>query len=374
MTVRRRMGGLAAFAALSLSFLVGSAQAAERTTTVRWGPIDLPAATADGPGERHNEIAGVSGFSSFMVSLFTSVADYEVTPPCEDCYITGVIPNLVLADGTPGNYNNGLMLHHVVNFNWSNPDITCRPNLFSSQLIKQLGGIVGGNERFFASGNERTYGIHPDGYGYYVAPGDDWGLTYHVMNMKPEPRTVYWEYTFTWVPASEAGDIKPLRPMWIDIDQCDDSEAVTSAGYNDLTWDWQADRTHTFVSGGGHVHDYGIGIAWRNETRSQTACSSVAGYAEGSPYVPVGPGTGADDAHPVSANTVTSDPLGLANYKGHISDHTTCDYGASGPRVQKGDLMRAHTQIYRPDDSDHDMGIMVGFLEEDFCITNFWCY
>jgi hypothetical protein len=33
-----------------------------------------------------------------------------------------------------------------------------------------------------------------------------------------------------------------------------------------------------------------------------------------------------------------------------------------------------HAQINRPNATDHDMGIMVGYLDEDFCITNFWCF
>ncbi len=359
-------------AAAAVAFLtLSTAQAQEQHTTVRWGPIHLPAATADGPGEAHNEIAGVSGFSSFLLSLYASIADYPVTKPCEDCYITHIKPNLVLEDGTTGNMMNGLMLHHVVNFNFSRPDITCRPNIFSGQSIKRLGGVVGGNERFFASGNERTWADITDGYGYYVAPGDDWGLVYHVMNMRPEPRSVYFEYEFTWVDAN-AENRDRVRPIWVDIDQCNDSEVTIPAGYSDVTWAWQADRSHTVTDMGGHVHDYGISIAWRNESSGETACTSVAGYAEGSSFAPVGPGLGTDDAHPVSANTVASDPLGLGGFMGTISDMTICQN--IGAEVDKGDQMKAHTQIYRPDSTDHDMGIMVGFLDEDFCITNFWCF
>ena len=350
--------------------LAASPAAAENTTVVRWGPIVLPAADANGPGQVHNEVAGVSGLSALLIGLFQSVADYPVQKPCGDCYIVGIEPNLVLADGTTANFDNGTMLHHVVNVNYSRPDITCRPNLFSSEPIKLLGGAAGGNERFFAAGNERTHMAVDDGYGYYVGNGDDWGLVYHLMNMSPAEKTVYFEYTFHWVPASGSG-IDRTRPIWIDIDQCDDSEAVAHAGYNDLTWSWKADRSHRMISIGGHIHDYGISIAWRNESRGQNSCTSVAGYAEGSPFVPVGPGSGADSSHPVSATTVASDPLGLANYAGHISDMTICDPHS---RTSKRETMRVHAQIYRPDETDHDMGIMVGYLDEDFCFTNFWCF
>lgn len=361
------------FTIIAALFALNPATAQEQTTTVRWGPVHLPAATSEGPGEAHNEIAGAMGLSGFLISLFTSVADYPVTKPCEDCYITGIYPNLVLEDGTTANFNNGTMLHHVVNVNFDRPDITCRPNLFSGETIKVLGAVAGGNERFYASGNERTNADMVDDYGYYVGSGDDWGLIYHLMNMQPVEKAVYFEYTFTWVDA-DAQSMDRVRPIWVDIDQCDDSEMEVAAGYSDVKWPWKADRSHRVTGMGGHVHNYGISIAWENQTKNESVCTSVAGYAPGSTKVPVGPGTGADASHPVNANVVTSDPLGLANYNGNISDMTVCADGDDGPYVNKGDQMQTHTQIYRPDATDHDMGIMVGFLDEAFCITNFWCF
>lgn len=365
-----KLSGVAAWVVMAL-LTIPPVEA--QTTTLRWGPIELPAATAEGPGEAHNEIAGLSGLRSLLVGLYANIADYPVTKPCEDCFITRIEPNLVLADGTTGNFDNGLMLHHVVNMNFSRPDITCRPNIFSSKQIKRLGGIAGGNERFFASGNERTHMSVTGDHGYYVGQGDEWGLIYHLMNMAPEARTVYFEYEFTWHDAAQSG-AERVRPIWVDIDQCEDSEVNVAAGYSDIEWGWTADRSHTITDIGGHVHNYGISIAWRNETTGENACTSVAGYAAGSSVDPIGPGTGADAAHPVSANTVSSDPLGLASFQGNISDMTTCHDGDAGPEVDRGDLMKAHTQIYRPDATDHDMGIMVGYLDEDLCLTNFWCF
>jgi hypothetical protein len=267
---------------ITAAFFVNPAWA--ETSTVRWGPIVLPAADANGPGQVHNEVAGTSGLASLLIGLFQSVANYDVDLPCTNCYITHIQPNLVLADGTTANFNNGTMLHHVVNMNYSRPDITCRPNLFSSEPIKLLGGAAGGNERFFAAGNERTIMDVDDGYGYYVGSNDNWGLVYHLMNMQPVEKTVYFEYTFEWEPAS-GSSLDRTRPIWVDIDQCDDSEADAYAGYNDLEWSWKSDRSHTMVTIGGHLHDYGVSIAWTNESTGQNSCTSVAGYAAGSPYV-----------------------------------------------------------------------------------------
>ncbi len=358
--VRRFVVGL-----LMATFVVVSSSANAETTTVRWGPIELPAATSEGPGQVHNEVAGVSGLGALLIGLFQSIADYPVDKPCSNCYITEIHPNLVYADGTPANIANGVMLHHVVNMNFGKPDITCRPGF--SGTINLLGLAAGGNERFYAAGNERTIAEIKPGYGYRVSSSDDWGLVYHLMNMNSSSRTVYFEYTFEW----QSSGVSKTRPMWLDIDQCEDSEVDVPAGYSDTHWDWKADRSGRIATIGGHVHNYGISIAYENLSRNENIFTSVAGYAAGSPFVPVGPGSGADVAHPTGYNTVTSDPLGLANYNGHIADMTR---GDPWSRIKKGNNTRLNTQINRPDATDHDMGIMVAFMKEDFCITNFWCF
>jgi hypothetical protein len=48
--------------------------------------------------------------------------------------------------------------------------------------INPIGLVADGNQRFFATGNERTQMIMPEGYGY-------------------EPRAVYFKLEFTWVPS-----------------------------------------------------------------------------------------------------------------------------------------------------------------------------
>lgn len=364
--MHKRMGIRVAVLLAAAGMFVTATTAHAATTTVRWGPIVLPAADANGPGEVHNEVAGLSGFPAFLVGLFgRPLADYPVTKPCSNCYITSIAPNLVFEDGTTANMNNMVMLHHVVNMNYSKPDITCNPGF--SNMINLLGLAAGGNERFYAAGNERTIATMPSGYGYRVGSGDNWGLVYHLMNMAPVERTVYFEYTFTWV---SSGKTK-TRPMWLDIDQCDDSEVATPAGYSDTHWDWNADRSGKIVLIGGHVHNYGISTAFYNISRNSNVFTSVAGYAAGSPFAPVGPGSGADVAHPVGTNVVTSDPLGLMNYMGNISDMTQ---GTPNATVKKGNTVRLHTQYNRPGPTDHDMGIMVAFMKEDFCITDLWCF
>lgn len=333
----------------------------EQTATMRYGPFTIPAATLSGPGQIHNMIAR-EGSCSWLTGLFAECSNTPIPPPCTNCYITGITPDLVDA-GTDNSLNhmNGGMLHHVVNVNFGNNDPTCPPNLFGA-TVQQLGWSEGGNERWFASGNERTPAPLPPGYGYYVDSSDDWGLIFHIMNMTPQARTVEFKYTFTYVTKG----VEPVQPIWFDIDQCNDSEVDMAAGYSDVHWDWTSTLTGTIIGIGGHVHDYGIDISLENVTQGTTICDSVAGYAADSPYAPVGPGAG-DANHAASANVVTSDPLGLHNFHGHISDMTVCAPNAfiDGDTgwFDSGDLLRLHTQYYRPNATDHDMGIMIAYMD-----------
>lgn len=343
----------------------GGAERAEaaNTTEVRYGPFTLPAATAEGPGELHNTIVR-DGSCSWLTDIFAHCLDQPVPPPCTNCYITGMVVDMVDAGTNMSvNHMNGGMLHHVVNVNFDRDDPTCPPSLFG-KTINQLGFSEGGNERFFASGNERTAMNLPPGYGYRVNSGDDWGLIFHLMNMTPQPRDIELKYTFTWV----SGGVEAVKPIWFDIDQCDDSEVDVAAGYSDIHWEWNSTLQGRIVAIGGHLHDYGISIALENASTGETICNSVAGYAAGSPYAPVGTAPNPDANHAATSNVVTSDPLGLHMFHGHISDHTTCEPFSyvRGPRwwgLIPGNKLRVHAQYYRPNATDHDMGIMIAYMD-----------
>ena len=64
----------------------------------------------------------------------------NATMPCRDCYITSIQASLEHPNGTYGNTESGMYLHHVVLLNNGRPDAVC----------------PGFPDRFFASGNERT--------------------------------------------------------------------------------------------------------------------------------------------------------------------------------------------------------------------------
>ena len=188
----------------------------------------------------------------------------------------------------------------------------------------------------------------PAGYGYYVRPGDEWGLIVDVMNMDPMmDRQFEFEYTFEWVSSAE-----PVRPLWLDVDQCEDSEVEIPHGvYTDLHYNWNSTLTGRIVGIGGHVHDRGISIAAVNSTTGQVICVSRAGYVAGSTSAPAGPGTGADTLHPANwvTQTETWNPeVSLASYQGHISGMEVCRpfTQISDPWWRRGDLIQMHTQYY----------------------------
>jgi hypothetical protein len=169
------------------------AQAATSTKTVRYGPFTIPGGTATDPGMIHNKLL------------------FGVARPCVDCHIIAFTPDLVYADGTRANMDTGPMLHHMVLTSQWRSDATCAGSWL---------GLAG--ERFFASGNERTPIAFPAGYGYRVRYYDSWNLLVDLMNHSTEAKTVYVQVTFTIRPSWES--VARLKPVWLDIDQCGDSE------------------------------------------------------------------------------------------------------------------------------------------------------
>lgn len=303
------------YASLFLMLFTAAAQA--EVATVRWGPITVDA------------------MSSTENLILTDVAK-----PCKDCYITGVKIDLLHEDGSVANYSTMAMLHHMVVANNRGTDATC------GSTVAMLG------ERFFAAGNERTTADLPTGYGYFVSRKSEWNAVVDIMNMADSQKDFYLEASVTYEPKNAA--LTAVKPIWLDLDNCSDSEISLPAGYSDTHWDWASDRDYLLVAGSGHTHDGGISIAAENITRGGYVCTSVAGYLEGSSHAPA-PVTAGDEGHPGSANEISaldSDP----GYMGHIEDHSLCPGGAT---LYAGDILRLHTQYNLPAADDGAMGIMV---------------
>ncbi|HEX6256322.1 MAG TPA: hypothetical protein VFZ70_10995 [Euzebyales bacterium] len=263
-----------------------------------YGPYTIPAASDLGPGK-------------------VDKLKLAVRRPCVGCYITSFTPDLVYADGTPATMDTGAMLHHFVLTNQARSDATCR----NSWL-----GLAG--ERFFASGDERTAITFPAGYGYRVRWYDSWHLLVDLMNHSPEAKTVYIKVTYTYRQPWES--VKPLKPVWLDIDQCGDSEYSIPAGPSDKHWDWNVNVPGKVVAMIGHVHGHGVAVEATNESRGgRSICLSKATLDS-------------TDTHRVlEMSTCTGDPLAV---------------------VKSGQVVRLHSMYDSPQPADDVMGIMLAYI------------
>jgi hypothetical protein len=277
------------------------AQAATSTKTVRYGPFTIPAGTATDPGMVHNKLL------------------FGVTRPCVDCYLTSFTPDLVYTDGTKATMAGGAMLHHMVLTSQWLPDATCAGSWL---------GLAG--ERFFASGNERTKIAFPAGYGYRVRYYDSWNLLVDLMNHSTaSSQTVYVQVTFTIRPSWES--VKRLKPVWLDIDQCGDSEYSIPAGYSDTHRNWKVNVPGKVVAMIGHVHGHGIAVEATNESQGgQSICRSKATLDP-------------NDVHSVLAmSTCAGDPLAV---------------------LHRDDIVRLHSEYNSTHPADDVMGIMLGYIQ-----------
>ncbi len=186
----------------------------------------------------------------------------NIPKPSVDGYVVGIRPNLTLPDGTVPSVN-VVHLHHGVWLNASQSDPTS-PGL---------------PERFFASGEEKTWMQLPAGFGYPYRTTDEWMINYMLHNLTPLPMTVYINYEIDFVPATSplAATMKPAYPIWMDVengkaypvfdahrgsgpngrftfpdDATDPYGAATPANM------WTVPRDATLVGVGGHVHPGGL--------------------------------------------------------------------------------------------------------------------
>ena len=185
----------------------------------------------------------------------------QVPKPSVDGYVVGIRPNLVRLDGTvPG--VDVLHLHHGVWLNLSRKDLT-DPGL---------------PERIFATGEEKTVIMTPDGYGYPYATTDNWLLNYMIHNLLPTEDSVRLTYDLDFIPKSDpaAASIKPVLPVWMDVQNGETYpvfDALKDSGHDGLfTYPkdadnpykhkqkntWTVDRDGVLVGSGGHLHPGGL--------------------------------------------------------------------------------------------------------------------
>lgn len=286
------------------------------SSVITMGPYTIPAAPVSPDGTHAHAHTG-------------NVIRFNVEKPCTNCYITSMTADLKYADGTEANFHTDAQLHHMVLFNsaWGRTDPTCGFSFL---------GFLG--QRFFAAGNEKTPIVLPPNFGYKVGATDSFTLIYELANTKTAPQDVFIEMDYEWVPDTRPG-MKPVEPIWLDIDQCGDSEVQVPAGRSTQTYTWTANRAGGLLAIGGHLHDHGVNIATRNDTTGELLCDSVASYGGRPEYI---------DHH------------GMA----HLSGMSRC-FGLAGgaiARIEMNDRITITSTYDAPEPIGDAMGIVMAYL------------
>jgi hypothetical protein len=184
----------------------------------------------------------------------------NLTPPCQDCDITSLTPDLTDTSGHSVNMDTGPMLHHVVLYQQGATDVSC-PTATTTFGMKRL----------FASGNERTELPPVRGYGLYIEPTEQWAALTDLMNYSSTPKTVQVRFHVTW---QHGNHLKQLTPVWLDVTGCGGSFFQAPAGASHQTATWTSTINGKIIGLGGHLHEYGIHIQATDETAHQLLCDS----------------------------------------------------------------------------------------------------
>lgn len=284
----------------------GPAMPTPNVTTVKDGPLPVLPSLLGQPFDLAGGVPLVAGLP-------------VLTSPCSNCYVTGIQIDMVFADGRSANLDSGIMLHHLVLIQPGLPDTTCG----ASTPLGALG------QRFFASGNERTPGVLPPGFGYHLGSGPLLAV-FDIMNMSSSLQVVWLAATVSWLPDTSPG-IKPVTPVWLDENNCSTSTYTIPAGLTNRVWTWTSTITGRVVTAGGHVHDGGVETMLTDQTTGQHVCTSQAGYGTKPAYM------------------------------GSVESMTTCSHDRIGT-VRAGDVLALDTSYNSPTPKTDVMGIMIAYV------------
>jgi plastocyanin len=278
--------------------------------------------------------------------------EFGIPKPAEDAYITGMDVDIVDRPGGAQVPINRLMLHHVVFANTGRTfgdrrDGTCA-SFTSLDSVSKLPGLA---ERFYAAGEERARLALPEGYAYPTSSGDNWLITWMLMNHRSQTDTAYIEYHVTY-------DTEPktaVKPYWLDIKNClsDPVFDAPGGGKRGSTYrrsvNWNVPESGRLVAGGGHVHG-----GAKNLVLSRPACGDKGHVYTSRPL------WGNRDHPFYNVRPILHEP-GPVNMSGFTS--------ADGFRVSRGETLRmdanydgelVHTRV---------MGIMLVYLVPDESVT-----
>jgi hypothetical protein len=276
----------------------------------------------------------------------------QVPKPEESGWIVRMAPNIRREDGTVPPVD-VIHLHHGVWLNLSRKDAT-QPGL---------------PERWAAAGEEKTISSTPAGYGYRVEKTDKWLINYMLHNLWPKGEKIWITYTLDFIPdsAPEAADIKPVTPVWMDVQNGSTYpvfDVLKGTGEKGrYTYPDDADEPYgdkpaknrftlpadgTLIATGGHLHPGGL----------QTDLWVERAGAKGSGKVTTKDGR-SDTAHLFSSVAKYYEPAGAVSWD--VSMYVTPnDYRVA---LKKGDTLET-TATYDSERASwyESMGIMVSWF------------
>jgi len=220
-----------------------------------------------------------------------TVSEGQVPKPDVDGFIVTIKPNLERSDGSIPPVD-VIHLHHGVWLNLARRDPTS-PNL---------------PERIFASGEEKTAGYLPPGYGYSYKAKDAWLINYMLHNLLATPDEVFITYELDFIPATapSAKDIKTAWPVWMDVENGeiypvfdvikgtgakgiytypdDDPAAYRGKKKNE----WTVDKDAVMIGTAGHLHPGGLYTDLYVDRPGATPASAHVFRSEAMYYEPAG--------------------------------------------------------------------------------------
>jgi Stress up-regulated Nod 19 len=219
------------------------------TETFRLGPFSLAA-------------MGQPGFES-------NATQANIPRPAGTLGIKQMSFDVVDSAGAPVSKHD-VHLHHVLLMNAGKSDVLC----------------PGRKERFSGSGAERTKIDLWNDYAYLVASGDRWNALWHIMNESDAARTVYIQYTLTYIRHLNASNSRPVTPYFQDVTGCNAGSVFDVPGNGgpgsvfEKSRTWTAPNDGVAIFTGSHLHDGGIEGILKKTSSGEVACRSVVSYHE----------------------------------------------------------------------------------------------
>jgi plastocyanin len=198
------------------------------------------------------------------------LAPVTIEKPAYDGYMVRMRPDLVDAQGNVPPIEQ-VHLHHGT---WI-------------QLLPSPNGMGEyGSGPFFASGEEKTIGDIPRGYGMPIRADDQWQLLYMVHNATSRPFEVYITYDIDFVPDAAVArqDIKPAYPVWLDVGASDSSKSgypvfnvQKKFGGDDGTCTWPKEYCADVDPWGGKTKNNGTPVQTAGTPKTFPAAGSSLG-------------------------------------------------------------------------------------------------